>query len=346
MSNETAKTKRVTLTDIAKALDVSKATVSKALNNREDVSVETRLRVREMADELHYRATVANSDLPNIAVVSNALESMYTLQVISGIADECLLHGLAMTLTTAPGVAGAKLVPLSDSWLRLIAAKGYWGLITITTEVPRRLTRLVSDLGLALVVIDPVRAASPDVMTIGATNWNGALAATRFLLGLGHRRIAYIQGPEGSLPSEERYEGYLSALRQAGVRQDPELIVGDDFTFDCGLAAGRTLLSRPAEQRPTAMFCGCDVSAMGVIEAVREAGLRVPDDVSVVGFDDTFLAVSSAPRLTTVRQPMRDMGAAAVRTLVRTHTGAEPGAPIRLNTQLVVRDSTAPPRSL
>jgi DNA-binding LacI/PurR family transcriptional regulator len=340
----TTRRARTTLSDVARELGISKATVSKALNNREDVSLGTRLRVREKAEELGYRATQSNADFPDVAVVANTLDAMYTLQVLAGLSDECLVHGLAMAVATTGPVEGARVHPLSDRWLRLIASKGYWGLILITNEVPAPLARLATELGLPLVVIDPVQTVSPDVMTIGATNWNGALAATQHLIGLGHRRIAYVQGPDGSLPSDERYEGYLSALRQAGLRRDPTLVIGDDFSFDCGLTAGRDLLSRPADRRPTAIFCGSDATALGVIESAREAGLRVPDDLSVVGFDDTFLAVSSAPRLTAVRQPMHEMGAAAIRALVSLHSGVRPSAPMRLDTQLIVRDSTAPPR--
>lgn len=345
MTDPGTRPRRATLADLADSLGVSRATVSKALNNRADVSAATRARVQEKAAEIGYRTTGRPiDDLPNIAVVTNTLDAMYTLQVLAGLSDECLVQGVAMTVTSTVPVEDARVVPLSEDWIRRIAGLGYRGLVLLTHEVTEKLARLTAELQLPFVVIDPLKTIAPGIMTIGATNWNGAVAATRFLLGLGHTRIAYVQGPDGSLPSDERYEGYLSALRQAGIRRDPSLIIGDDFSFDCGLASGRELLARPAEERPTAVFCGSDATALGVIESAREAGLRVPEDLSVVGFDDTFLAVSSAPRLTTVRQPMHEMGAAAIRAVLAAHTTGQPAAPMRLDTQLVIRDSTAPPR--
>ncbi len=343
MTDPGARRRRPTLADLARSLGVSRATVSKALNNRPDVSAATRARVQQRAVELGYRTRRSTEDLQNIAVVTNALEAMYTLQVLAGLSDECLIQGVAMTVTSTTPVQNARIVPLSQDWVRHIAALGYRGLVLLTHEVTEELARLTAQLELPLVVIDPVKTIASGVMAIGATNWNGAVDATRFLLELGHTRIAYVRGPDGSLPSDERYEGYLSALRQADVTHDPSLIIGDDFSFDCGLASGRELLARPSWERPTAVFCGSDATALGVIESAREAGLRVPEDLSVVGFDDTFLAVSSAPRLTTVRQPMHEMGAAAIRALVGVRRDAPLTAPMRLATQLIVRDSTAPP---
>lgn len=344
MGSPSVRASRTTLSDLAADLGLSRATVSKALNNRTDVSEETRRRVQARAYELHYQPTVSASRSPSIAVVADGLIAMYTLQVLSGISDECQIQDLTMTLTSTTNVPGTKTAPLSDQWMRRVAANGFQGILLITHEVPDSLINMTAQLGLSLVVIDPLQSVSPDVLTIGATNWNGALAATRHLLGLGHKRIAYVQGPKGSLPSVERYEGYLSALRQVGLKKDDSQIIGDDFTFECGLESGRELLSRPAGQRPTAVFCGSDASALGIIEATREAGLRVPEDLSVVGFDNTFLAISSAPRLTTVSQPMHEMGAAAVRALVSLHAGTRPSGPMRFETSLIIRDSTAAPR--
>lgn len=335
---------RVTLDDVAGAAGVSKATVSKALNGRKDVSARTRSLVRRTAADLGYggRRLVA-VDLPNVAVVTDTFDTLYTLQILNGAAQECARRGYALTATyILVDTPARRMPPLSDEWLRTITAQGYVGLVLVTTEVSDHLVTLCQDLGLPLAVIDPTNRTRPDVYSIGATNWNGGLDAVQHLVSLGHRRIAFVSGPPQSQPSLERHQGYLSGLRINGIEPDAELTVGSDFTFEAGLEAARSLLSREADTRPTAFFAGSDWSAMGVLEGVRELGLRVPDDVSVVGFDDTALAMSSAPRLTTVHQPLQDMGAAAVRTLADLRSDITPTGAMKLNTRLVVRDSSGP----
>jgi Transcriptional regulators len=335
---------RITLDDIASATGVSKATVSKALNDRKDVSVETRLLVRRTAADLGYgpRST-PTSVLPNVAMVSDTFDTLYTLQILNGAAQECARCQYALTATyLLVDVPADRLSPLSDEWLRTISSKGYIGLVLVTTEVSDHLVETCRQLDLPLAAIDPTNHPRPEVLSIGATNWNGGLDATQHLIGLGHRRIAFIAGSAGSIPSNERQQGYLSALRINGIDPDQGLTSGADFTFETGLGAARTLLSRAVEERPTAFFAGSDWSAMGVLEGVREKGLRVPEDISVVGFDDTALAMSSAPRLTSVHQPLRDMGSAAIRALADFRAGIAPTGPMKLNTHLVVRDSTGP----
>ena len=345
MSTEMGSKHHVTLEDVARTARVSKATASKALNDRPDVSTETKLRVRAAVDELGYVASTRSpAAYPNVAVVADTFDQLYTLEVLGGAARECLLNGVAMTTThLAEGIDTPFPHPLQDDWLRLIASKGYLGLVLITTEVNEHLVDLAKRLDLHLVVIDPASIPPPDVHSIGATNWNGGLDATQHLIDLGHRRIAYIHGPDGSLPSRERFMGYMSALQMNNIPTSTDLARGGSFTYRSGLAAARELLARPATERPTAFFAASDSSALGVIEATREVGLRVPQDVSVVGFDDTSLAVSSAPRLTTVRQPLRDMGASAIRAIIGLRSGTHPTGPMKLNTTLVLRDSSAPP---
>src|SRR5206468_2103362 len=169
--------------------------------------------------------------------------------------------------------------------------------------------------GPPLVVVDPMDEPLPSMHSIGATNWAGALAATRHLVGLGHERIAYIGGPAGSPCDVAREAGYLAALWEQAIRPDPALITHGLFTFEHGLRAGLDILAR--RDRPTAVFAGCDLIAVGVLEAARRLELAVPGRLSVVGFDDTGLAASSAPPLTTVHQPILEMGEAAVATLFR-----------------------------
>ncbi|WP_188043893.1 LacI family DNA-binding transcriptional regulator [Changpingibacter yushuensis] len=334
---------RVTLDDIAAASGYSKATVSKALNNRSDVSARTKLIVRRAAQDLEYNGKkVAPTILPNVAVITDTFDTLYTLQILNGAVRECSLRGYAMTSSyLTVDAPKSSLKPLSRRWLEAISSLDYIGLVLVTTAVPDHLVDDCLELDVPITVIDPTNRPRSDVYSISATNWNGGLDATKYLLDLGHQKIAFVGGPPESLPSIERHQGYLSALRMAGITPDPDLTTGTEFTFESGLAAAKLLQNLPAGRRPTSFFAGSDWSAVGVIEGVRRAGLRVPQDVSVVGFDDTALASSFSPPLTTIYQPLRDMGSAAVRALSDLRSGMTPTAPMMLNTHLVIRDSTA-----
>ena len=182
-----------------------------------------------------------------------------------------------------------------------------------------------------------------DTPTIGAANWSGGLAATEHLLALGHRRIGLIAGPPRLLCSRARFDGYRAALEAAGLAVDDTLVVPGDFRPESGFTGCTALLDLP--EPPTAVFAASDQMALGAIEALRRRGLRAPEDMSVVGFDDLPEVRWSAPPLTTVRQPLADMGKLAVRTVLGLARGERPDSPrVELGTELVVRSSTAPPR--
>ena len=179
---------------------------------------------------------------------------------------------------------------------------------------------------------------------MGATNWAGGLAATDHLLGLGHRRIGAIAGPGDYLCSRARIDGYRSALERAGARFDPALVRHGDFQHEGGFMLGGELLS--LRERPTAIFAGSDQQAFGVYEAARQRGLRIPQDLSVVGFDDLPVARWVSPPLTTVRQPLAEMGRAAAQMLGEIIEGLPMrSSRVELSTELIVRESTAAPGS-
>jgi LacI family transcriptional regulator len=182
-----------------------------------------------------------------------------------------------------------------------------------------------------------------DLPTIGTTNWAGGLSATEHLISLGHRRIAIISGPPRLQCSRARLDGYRTALDAAGIGPDDTLVYQGDFYHESGFAGGQKCLA--LDQPPTAIFASSDQMAYGVYEAVRQQGLRVPADVSIVGFDDLPEARWSSPPLTTVRQPLSEMGVLAARTLLRLVRGEEiETLRFELATQLVVRESTSTPR--
>ncbi len=342
-----ARRPRTTLSEVASAAGVSKGTASKALNNRSDVNPETRRKVLSTARDLGYHTPppVKALTYPSVALVADNMTTFYTLEIMKGAATAALESGVALATSYTP-VPGTypRPVPLEDEWFDMVKASGYLGVIVLTLQLSSRHIAKAAELDLPLVAIDPANALPPHVTSIGATNWNGGLEATRHLISLGHTRIAYIQGKEASVPSRERLEGYLSALRMNNISPRTDLVVGNDFSYETGLTAGRELLTRPIDERPTAVFAGSDNSALGVYEAARELGLRVPDDVSVIGFDDTLMASWATPRLTTIRQPLHDMGAAGIRTVMDLAQGRPLTAAghIRVSTTLILRDSTGP----
>ena len=194
-----------------------------------------------------------------------------------------------------------------------------------------------------MVVLDPTGVPSADLPSVGATNWFGGLTATRHLLDLGHRRIAVIAGPPWALNSRARLDGYRSALEAAGVAADPELVRGGAFEIVSGMTYATELLALPSP--PTAIFALNDGIAIGVYHAASVAGLRIPEDLSVVGFDNYSLDEWLVPPLTTVHQPLDEMGAAAARMVLdmALEPGESPTNRLELATKLIVRASTAPP---
>jgi LacI family transcriptional regulator len=223
-----------------------------------------------------------------------------------------------------------------------VIARRPLGVIAVFSDLSATQLAKLRARDIPVVVVDPVGEPGTETPSIGATNWNGGLTATRHLLELGHRRIAVIGGPERVLCSRARVDGYRAALETAGLTVDPELVRYGDFHVEAGFKQASVLLSRP--DRPTAIFAGSDLQALGVYEAARAAGLRVPEDLSVVGFDDLPLAEWVGPPLTTVRQPLQDMAAAGTRLAITLARGEKPEhRRIELATTLVVRQSTAPP---
>jgi DNA-binding LacI/PurR family transcriptional regulator len=198
--------------------------------------------------------------------------------------------------------------------------------------------------GIPYVVVDPTGEPLHDTPSVGATNWNGGLTATRHLLGLGHRRIAVLGGPDWILCSRARIDGYRSAMAEAGVAIDPALISYGKFEVEEGIDRGRELLRLP--DRPTAIFAGNDLQALGVYQAAREARLHIPEDLSVVGFDDLPVTQWVSPPMTTIRQPLIEMAEAAAEMVITIARGETPAQPrVELATELIVRESTAPPAS-
>jgi LacI family transcriptional regulator len=335
----TSDARRVTINTIAQEAGVSVPTVSRVLNGRSDVSPHTRERVEQLLQQHGYRRRVSRqSGRANlIDLVFNDLDSPWAVELIRGVEDVTHAAGVGTVVSAVHRRSTA-----TKQWLQNLRARTSDGVIFVTSDLTPPVYSELHRLGIPVVVVDPAGGAAADVPTIGATNWAGGRSATEHLVSLGHRRIGLIAGPKHLLCSRARLDGYRAALEAAGVAVDPALIQQGDFMHESGFAGAAALLDLP--EPPTAIFASSDTMALGAYEAARLRGVRVPDDVSVMGFDDLPESRWSSPPLTTVRQPLAEMGVLAARTALRLAQGEQIETPrVELATALVVRDSTAPP---
>ncbi|GAA5031361.1 LacI family DNA-binding transcriptional regulator [Microbacterium fluvii] len=328
---------RITLAEIAAEAGVSLATISKVLNGRSDVAATTRARVEEHLNRHGYtrRSTQQHAEL--IELVFHELESSWSMQVVEGVEDVAAAAGMSVVLT----VSGNRHSPAPD-WIEGVLRRRPAGVVLVFSDISAPHREKLRTRGIPFAIVDPAGDPSPDVPSVGSANWAGGLAATRHLIDLGHRRIAAITGPEDMMCSLARVDGYRSAMNAAGLPIDEAWIRYGDFHPGGGEARARELLALP--DPPTAIFAGSDLQALGTISAARDAGLSVPSDLSVVGYDDIALARWMSPQLTTVHQPLRRMGEEATRLVLRMAQGAEPDTlRMDLATHLVVRGSTSAP---
>jgi DNA-binding LacI/PurR family transcriptional regulator len=322
---------------IADLAGVSASTVSKVIHGRPGVSDGTRRRIEELIREHGFQKNEKIEAVPIVEVVFQSLDSLWALEIIRGVEEAVRPDGLAVTLTEMQGGHTPE-----SAWARQMLARRPVGVIAVSAEFSEAQLAQLGSRAIPLVALDPTGEPTHSIPSVGATNWNGGLVATRHLVGLGHRRIAMVNGPSEFLCCRARLDGYRAALDAAGVPQDRKLVRTAPLYHEGGRDAARELLRLP--NRPTAVFAANDLQALGVYDAAREAGLRIPHDLSVVGFDDLAFTQWSDPPLTTVRQPLRRMGAEAAGMLLTLAAGGEPDNDrVELPTKLVVRGSTAPP---
>jgi LacI family transcriptional regulator len=328
----------VTIAAIAEEAGVSVPTVSRVLNGRSDVAPGTRERVERLLRDSGYRRRGGRAEGAHlIDLVFNDLDSPWAVEIIRGVEDAAHAAGVGTVVSAIHRQAGS-----TRQWLSNLRARASDGAVLVTTNLDPLLHEELRSLRVPAVVIDPAGVPDLDVPTVASNNWGGGLSATAHLVSLGHRRIAHVAGRPSLWCSRARLDGYRAELQGAGLPLDPELVVEGDFDFESGFRAGRRLID--LAEPPTAIFAGSDQMALGVREALRRAGLSVPEDISIVGFDDLPLVRWSSPPLTTVRQPLVDMGRHAVHTVLRLMGGERlESSRVELGTTLVVRDSTAPP---
>jgi LacI family transcriptional regulator, galactose operon repressor len=329
---------RVTIRQVAELAGVSIATVSRVANGRSDVSVETRDAVRRVIREHGYLAGARSRPEQSVGLIRimvPEVHSIYFAEIVSGASEALFEHGLRVELCPVRH----PLAPVASLPDRM-ADGAAEGAILVLPDRPDEELEALAGRGFPFVIVDPGTEIAEGIPVVCAAHASGATQATAHLLELGHRRIGAIGGPEGRLATHERLRGYHAALAGAGVLPDPALFRYSDFNVEGGRKEADWLLSLP--DPPTAIFAFNDAMAIGAMQALAARGLKVPADVSVVGFDDTIQAAIAVPALTTVRQPLAEQGRTAVSLLLRQieNRRLEP-LRLELATRLVVRDSTA-----
>jgi len=324
---------RATLRDIAAETGVSVATVSRVLNDHVNVAPRTRDLVLRAVER--RRLPAAEPVRPRTVYVRcpYVLTDYFGL-IVSSIAETLKLHGLRLLLDAGESAQHSDALPGLPGQDDVNAA-----ILILPPEDGDELVAL-SRSGFPFVVVDPRTPPPPDIAAVSAAHLSGARAVADHLIGLGHRDIGVIAGPEEWLASDARIAGHRAALAQAGILLTPNRLRHIEANTAAGRLAAADLLDHTP--RPTAIVCFNDKVAVGTLQAARERGLRVPEDLAIAGFDDIDLSQATDPPLTTVRQPLQEMGRIAVTHLMRVLDGHQPEAlHIELATTLVVRASTA-----
>jgi LacI family transcriptional regulator len=334
---------RTTIRDIADLAGVSIATVSRVLNDRPDVAPDTRETVLQVVREHGFSRNRGARALSRgrtgfVGLTLPLIADAYFGPILSGASEALYEEDMRIILGPTRHEHDREVTLLE----RLVRESTDGAILMLPSESEAELRALQAQ-GYPFVVVDPMEPPPDGIPCVSAMHASGAKQATEHLLTLGHRRIGAIAGAEGWYATEERLLGFRAALAGAGMLPDPELIRHSDWQIPAGEAAAEAILSHP--DPPTAIFGYNDHVAIGALNAARKRGLRVPDDLSIVGFDDTFQSRIVWPQLTTVRQPLQELGRTGVNLLMRLLEGQRVEAlRMELSTTLVVRASTAPPR--
>jgi len=331
---------KVTIFDVAEASGVSYGTVSRVINNVPHVHPETRARVMDAIERLGY---VINRQAQNLArgqsnaigVLAPDLGTGYIGEILRGIDSELDREGYDLMIFTTHRRAAKE-----ANYVAALAQGVVEGLLLVLPRNPADYLGVLRSQRFPHVLIDH-QGVDQEGPAVGAENLKGAYAATEYLIRLGHRRIGFITGSLDLGCAQDRLEGYRAALRAYHIPEVPELVYKGDFFQISGVTGANALLALP--EPPTAIFASNDVMAMGAMDAIRHRGLRIPEDISIVGFDNIPQSAMVFPPITTVHQPLEEMGRRATRMLLDMLGEREiPQKRIDLPTELIPRASCAP----
>ncbi len=334
---------KVTIVDVAEKAGVSLGTVSRVINDDIHVADETRERVLAVAKELGFVANRQARGLKGrktntVGVLVPNLGTGYIGEIMRGIDHELEINQLDLMVFTTQRMADKEAKYVANMMQGMVD-----GLLFLIPRSPSDYIGTLVDRNFPFVLIDNQVADEP-CPYVGATNWQGAYKATEYLIDLGHRRIGFITGSMDLNSATDRLEGFKSALRTHHIAENPDLIYKGEYTQPSGFAGAATLLD--LDEMPTVIFASNDTMAMGAMDAVRNRGLQVPEDISILGFDDVPQSAMIRPALTTVRQPLEQIGRVATQMLTDILKNPEKEVDeMRLPTELIIRDSVQPPNT-
>jgi LacI family transcriptional regulator len=327
----------VTIFDVAREAGVSYATVSRVINNKDHVRPDKRERVLRAMTRLGYvvnqqARSLAGGKSQVVGLLVPGVDSGYIGEIIRGVDEELTNASYDLMLYTSH-----QRKTRESTYVATLTQGLADGLLLVLPRAPGAYIETLRQRRFPFVLIDH-QGIDEQGPSVGATNWQGGYDATNYLLTLGHRRIGFITGALDLRCSTDRLAGYQAALEAAGIAFDASLVMTGDFMQPQGYSGAHALLMLP--NRPTAIVVSNDVMAFGAMEAVRENGLRIPADISIVGFDDIPQASHVHPLLTTIRQPLEEMGRVATRMLLELIANpADEAARIELPTELIIRSS-------
>jgi LacI family transcriptional regulator len=333
---------KVTIVEVARKGGVSLGTVSRVINNDIHVAPETRERVSKVMREMGYVAnrqarSLRGSKTNVIGLLVPDLGTGYIGEIMRGIDAELALEQLDLMLFTTHRTASKEASYVANMGKGMVD-----GLLLVLPRNPADYVETLTHRNFPFVLIDH-QGTGQNCPAVGASNWQGAYNATEYLIKLGHTRIGFITGSMDLGAASDRLDGHESALRIHHIAKDPRLIYEGTFFQSDGYAGACALMD--IHDPPTAIFASNDVMAMGAMDAVRSRRLRVPEDISIVGFDDIPQAESVRPELTTVRQPLEQMGRVATQMLLDLLKNTDKEiSRIELPTELIVRGSTSSPK--
>jgi len=330
-----------TIADIAARAGVSIGTVSKVLNGRPGVSEAKRAEIVRLMKQTNYVGRSGRSRKPSrlIDFVMRGIDTLWASQLLVGAESEASHAGVGLVISATHGrMIGNR------HWIDRLSERHSDGVVVVASRIHAGIEAELSRLRIPYVMLDMAGSPPPGVTVIGATNAAGGRTATEHLLELGHRKIAIISGNRELACSQERLDGYVAALVRVGITPDNNYITYGNFDISGGYRGACAMLD--SKDPPTAIFAGSDLQAYGVYQAARERGVRIPEDLSVIGFDNVPMCEWMAPKLTTISQPLEEMARQGVRMVMAMAYQGERPTPTKLElaTELVVRESTAPPK--
>ncbi|MFV0574637.1 MAG: DNA-binding transcriptional regulator CytR [Vibrio sp.] len=333
-----------TMKEVAQLAGVSTATVSRALMNPEKVSNSTRIKVEEAVIESGYapntlaRNLRRNESKTIIVIVPDICDPYFT-EIIRGIEDTASEHNYLILLGDSRQQAQRE-----NNFVNLVFTKQADGILLLSSDIPFDISK-EEQRNLPPLVMACEYAPELELPTVHIDNLTSAFEVVNYLTQMGHIRIAEMSGPVDAQLCQFRHQGYQQALRRAGISMEPRYQMDGDFSFESGALVITKLLALP--EPPTAVFCHNDCMAIGAIQQAKLLGYRVPEDISIVGFDDIQFSQFSDPPLTTVSQPRYEIGKQSMLMLLDILKGREVSAGSRLlEANLVVRKSAAPPKNI